>query len=200
MANVANPAQDQQPDRLGGAKKLSLVDAVAQSVGFMGPVFSIAFLVPLLVGLNAEAYGRIRDGGWDALYPLLAEHRDALLADPISAFRAAMAGAPESDREIMADPAWQRAFAQGASEALRPGAEGWTDETTAIFTAWDIDPEDVAVHIVWWHGRHDANVPLQAAERVVARIPSVDLQVWDAAGHLESYHREEQLLAGLMSR
>jgi pimeloyl-ACP methyl ester carboxylesterase len=156
--------------------------------------------VPLLVGLNAEAYGRIRDGGWDALYPLLAEHRDALLADPISAFRAAMAGAPESDREIMADPAWQRAFAQGASEALRPGAEGWTDETTAIFTAWDIDPEDVAVHIVWWHGRHDANVPLQAAERVVARIPSVDLQVWDAAGHLESYHREEQLLAGLMSR
>jgi len=72
--------------------------------------------VPLLVGLNAEAYGRIRDGGWDALYPLLAEHRDALLADPISAFRAAMAGAPESDREIMADPAWQRAFAQGASE------------------------------------------------------------------------------------
>lgn len=91
-------------------------------------------------------------------------------------------------------------FAQGASEALRPGAEGWTDETTAIFTAWDIDPEDVAVHIVWWHGRHDANVPLQAAERVVARIPSVDLQVWDAAGHLEGYHREEQLLAGLMSR
>lgn len=36
---------------LGGEKKLTLVDAVAQSVGFMGPVFSIAFLVPLVVGL-----------------------------------------------------------------------------------------------------------------------------------------------------
>jgi amino acid transporter len=43
--------------RLGGAKKLTLVDAVAQSVGFMGPVFSIAFLVPLLVGLNASGKG-----------------------------------------------------------------------------------------------------------------------------------------------
>ncbi len=40
-----------EPQRLGGARKLTLVDAVAQSVGFMGPVFSIAFLVPLLVGI-----------------------------------------------------------------------------------------------------------------------------------------------------
>jgi len=39
--------------KLGGAKKLSLLDAVAQSVGFMGPVFSIAFLVPLIVGITS---------------------------------------------------------------------------------------------------------------------------------------------------
>ncbi len=36
---------------LGGAKKLTLIDATAQSVGLMGPVFSIAFLVPLVVGI-----------------------------------------------------------------------------------------------------------------------------------------------------
>lgn len=41
--------------RLGGAKKLTLVDAVAQSIGFMGPVFSIAFLVPLLVGIASPS-------------------------------------------------------------------------------------------------------------------------------------------------
>ncbi len=34
-----------------GAKRLSLVDVVAQSVGFMGPVFSAAFLIPLIVGV-----------------------------------------------------------------------------------------------------------------------------------------------------
>ncbi len=45
------------PQRLGGSRKLTLIDAVAQSVGFMGPVFSIAFLVPLLVGLNASGKG-----------------------------------------------------------------------------------------------------------------------------------------------
>jgi amino acid transporter len=44
-------------ETLGGTKKLTLIDAVAQSIGFMGPVFSIAFLVPLLVGLNASGKG-----------------------------------------------------------------------------------------------------------------------------------------------
>jgi len=43
--------------RLGGRKKLTLVDAIAQSVGFIGPVFTMAFLVPLLVGLNASGKG-----------------------------------------------------------------------------------------------------------------------------------------------
>jgi amino acid transporter len=34
-----------------GAKLLSLPDVVAQSVGFMGPVFSSAFVIPLVVGV-----------------------------------------------------------------------------------------------------------------------------------------------------
>ncbi|GAA4352103.1 APC family permease [Angustibacter luteus] len=47
-------AQEDHGDyqRLGGSgRKLTIIDAVAQSIGFMGPVFSIAFLVPLLVGI-----------------------------------------------------------------------------------------------------------------------------------------------------
>jgi len=48
-------AQQNSPARLQG--QLSLIDATAQSIGFMGPVFSIAFLVPLLVGMNASEKG-----------------------------------------------------------------------------------------------------------------------------------------------
>ena len=40
-----------------GEKKLGLVDVVAQSVGFMGPVFSAAFIIPAIVGANAAATG-----------------------------------------------------------------------------------------------------------------------------------------------
>jgi amino acid transporter len=40
-----------------GSKRLSLIDVVAQSVGFMGPVFSAAFLIPLIAGYNASGKG-----------------------------------------------------------------------------------------------------------------------------------------------
>jgi amino acid transporter len=41
---------DKGYERLGGAK-LSLPDVIAQSVGFMGPVFSAAFIIPLIMGI-----------------------------------------------------------------------------------------------------------------------------------------------------
>jgi amino acid transporter len=40
-----------------GAKRLSLIDVIAQSVGFMGPVFSAAFLIPLIAGFSASGKG-----------------------------------------------------------------------------------------------------------------------------------------------
>jgi amino acid transporter len=43
-------------ERLGG-RRLSLIDVVAQSVGFMGPVFSAAFLIPLIAGFGAAGKG-----------------------------------------------------------------------------------------------------------------------------------------------
>jgi amino acid transporter len=52
---AAKPAVEEY-ERLGG-KKLKLVDVLAQSVGFMGPVFSAAFIIPLIIGVNAAARG-----------------------------------------------------------------------------------------------------------------------------------------------
>jgi amino acid transporter len=40
-----------------GQKRLGLVDVIAQSVGFMGPVFSAAFIIPAIVGANAASTG-----------------------------------------------------------------------------------------------------------------------------------------------
>jgi amino acid transporter len=47
---MTTPTSDES---LGSTTRLRLVDAVAQSVGFMGPVFSIAFLVPLVMGITS---------------------------------------------------------------------------------------------------------------------------------------------------
>ena len=40
-----------------GASKLKLIDCISQSVGFMGPVFSAAFLIPLIAGVSAAGKG-----------------------------------------------------------------------------------------------------------------------------------------------
>src|SRR4051812_13496077 len=40
-----------------GRGKLSLTGVLAQSIGFMGPVFSVAALLPLIVGLSATGRG-----------------------------------------------------------------------------------------------------------------------------------------------
>jgi amino acid transporter len=40
-----------------GEKRLTLVDVIAQSVGLIGPVFSAAFLIPLIAGASATGHG-----------------------------------------------------------------------------------------------------------------------------------------------
>jgi pimeloyl-ACP methyl ester carboxylesterase len=154
--------------------------------------------LPLLSSGNAEAERAFRYGGWDALYPLLCELREKTLADPLAGFRQAHSDAPAEDHAVMSDPAVQQKLTRDMTEALRPGAEGWCDECLAM-DDWDIAPEDVRVHVVWYHSRHDAHVPLQAARRLVDRLPSAELRVWEG-GHLESFHREEELMRELLRR
>jgi len=52
----AAPAVDAPAGELG-RPRLSLVDVVAQSIGFIGPVFSVAFLLPSVAGLGFTGKG-----------------------------------------------------------------------------------------------------------------------------------------------
>ncbi|HEY7477308.1 MAG TPA: APC family permease [Actinomycetota bacterium] len=56
MAEQRTTSSDLGYERLG-EKRLTLADVLAQSVGFMGPVFSAAFIIPLIIGVNAAARG-----------------------------------------------------------------------------------------------------------------------------------------------
>jgi pimeloyl-ACP methyl ester carboxylesterase len=188
----------------GGPHVLALCALHADRVAAASVVVGAAPLneqdVPLLVGLNAEAYRRVRAGNWDSVLELCSTQREALLEDPLAGFRAIMDTAPATDHEVMSDPRWQQGFVEGIREALRPGAEGWADELFAILGDWDFAVEDINLPVVWWHGRHDANAPLPAVERLIARIPTVQLRLWESKGHLESFRRERELLRDLLSR
>jgi pimeloyl-ACP methyl ester carboxylesterase len=152
-----------------------------------------------LIELNRAAWHAAHES-WDALYELLEPVREAILADPLGGFRSVMESAPESDREVLADPAWQRVFVEDVTEALRPGGEGWTDEGMALTLEWDFDPTRVESSVTWWHGVHDANAPLGPVKRLLETMDGVDLRVWEDAGHLAPFHRHDEILAELLSR
>ncbi|MFC8501330.1 alpha/beta fold hydrolase [Pedococcus sp. NPDC057267] len=186
----------------GGPYALALAERHPERVRRVAVVVGAAPLeeaeVDLLIGANAEVRRRVRRGGWPDVFEFLQGMRSEVLKDPLAAFRAVMQDAPAADHAVMADPEWQAVMSEGFREALRPGAEGWTDESQLLFGAWDLTPEDIQVDVTWWHGRHDANAPLAAAQRLARRLRSCELRVWEAAGHLEVYHREPEVLADVL--
>jgi len=150
-----------------------------------------------LVGVNAAGY-LASEKGWDALFELLRDVRERLLG--AEGMAGVLKDAPEKDREIMSSPVWQRLNRANTNEALRQGAEGWTDESMAFHREWDFDPSTIEATVTWWHGDDDKNVPLSAARRVADRIPKATLNVWHDEGHFASLVHEREIVEDLLGR
>ena len=148
------------------------------------------------VGVNAKGY-ELAEKGWDALHEFLVEVRKDLLAVGL---QGVLADAPEADRAIMSDPVWQRMAHANTEEAMRQGAEGWTDESMALHAPWDFDPGAIRTSVTWWHGDDDKNAPISAARRGARQVPGCDLRVWHAEGHFASIVHEKEIVAELISR
>ena len=150
-----------------------------------------------LVGVNASGW-EASEKGWDALYELLKGVRERLLGP--EGMAGVLSDAPAKDREIMSDPVWQRMNRANTNEALKQGAEGWTDESMAFHREWDFDPSTIEPSVTWWHGDDDKNAPLSAARRVADRIPICTLNVWHAEGHFASLVHEREIVEDLLGR
>lgn len=152
------------------------------------------------IDLNAREYELYHAGDLAEIWRITQEVRDELVADPLAAFASIMATAPAADRAILEDPAWQRGFVLGVTEALRPGAGGWYDEGLAELGPWDFEVDAVQADVTWWHSDGDRNAPLSAARRLVGQLPRARLHVWQHAGHLTTYLREPDVLDELLAR
>jgi pimeloyl-ACP methyl ester carboxylesterase len=153
------------------------------------------------IPMNAEFSRAALVGDVERLRKLAAVRRETILADPLAGFRAAMDSAPEADRRVMADPGWQGELIMIARESLRQGVDGWVDELIALRTRWDeITPEAITISLTWWHGSSDRNVPMSAVTRFIQRFPDMRLVDFGEAGHLEAYHRHEEILDELLAR
>lgn len=176
------------------ARHPTRVKAVAVAVG-AAPITTKE--AEVLLDVNRDGWEAVQRGR-DAVVEYLTPYRVAMLSDPLAGFRAAMSDAPEADRLIIDDPVWQQGFAEALVEALRPGIDGWVDETVAIVGPWDIDVGLVRCPVSWYHGAHDINAPISAVPRLLDNIPHAHLTVWDEAGHLVAFRHEREVLQQLV--
>ncbi len=185
----------------GGPHVLALAanhpDLVSAATVVVGGTPLVEEEVAQQVGVNARGYA-LAEQGWQPLFEFLVEVRERLLSD--EGMQGVLDDAPESDRKLMADPAWQKMSHDNLVETLRQGAEGWTDESFAMHGEWDFDPADVKTSVTWWHGNDDKNAPLSAARRVVAKLAKVDLHVWYDEGHFASLTHDREIVSELLAR
>ncbi len=154
-----------------------------------------------MIGLNAETIRLGKANDYAGLVECLTPVREAVLANPVVAFQDAMDTAPPDDQAMMRDPDWQEMFAQGVREALRPGVEGWADESLLLVQGWqEIASLKIQTSLTWWHGEDDRNARLSAVQRLLTTIPQAKLNIWKNAGHLTAYREEPQILDELLKR
>jgi pimeloyl-ACP methyl ester carboxylesterase len=153
--------------------------------------------VSQMVGVNKQSYAA-SEKGWDALFELLTAVRQRLLGD--EGTQGVLGDAPERDRDVMSNPIWQKVTRANTNEALRPGAEGWTDESMALHRDWDFDLGAVKASVTWWHGDDDMNAPLPAARRAATLLRKVDFRLWHDEGHFAPVRYDREIIEELLSR
>lgn len=185
----------------GGPHTLAIAalhpDRVSAVTVLVGSTPLLAEEATHLVGVNAEGYLRA-ERGWEAGYELAVKVRERLLSE--EGLEGVLRDAPEKDRALMADPAWRKVSRADIVEALKQGAEGWTDEVMALHRDWDFDLGAVEANVTWWHGDDDKNAPLSAAQRAAAKLRHVDLRVWRSEGHLAPRIYQREIMQELLSR
>lgn len=150
-----------------------------------------------LVGVNAQGYVAA-EKSWDALHELLSEVRERILGP--EGFQGVLHDAPPADRAMMESAAWERISRVSSAEALRQGAEGWTDESFAMHHRWDFEPRKIRASVTWWHSDDDKNAPLSAARRAASQLSQVDLRIWHREGHFASLVHDREIVQELLSR
>ena len=151
-----------------------------------------------LIAINREGLRRAREEGRESLEEFLTEPAAKAAADPGAMLDAAMADAPEVDREMLARPDVRATLVESLREAFVNGPVGWFDDSYALSTPWGFELRDVTVPVYMWYGEADRNVPLGAVERMAAELRVESFEVIPGAGHLGWLMQEEQVLRTLL--
>jgi pimeloyl-ACP methyl ester carboxylesterase len=151
-----------------------------------------------LIAINREGLRRAREEGRESLEEFLAEPAAQAASDPGAMLDAAMADAPEVDREMLARPDVRATLVESLREAFVNGPVGWFDDSYALSTPWGFELGEVTVPVHMWYGEADRNVPLRAVQRMAAELRVESFEILPSAGHLGWLLHEERVVRTLL--
>jgi pimeloyl-ACP methyl ester carboxylesterase len=187
----------------GGPHALACAAELGDRVLGCAAVASAAPLVPAevedLIGVNREAQRILAERGRAGMVDFLGALRGKFLADVIGTLQVQLADAPTADVEWNQREDVQKVRREAILEALRPGVQGWVDDSVSIFgDDWGIELGRVTCRVRFWHSDDDKNGPLAAIQRLVDAIPGASLTVWSGEGHSGPARNMEHILRDLI--
>jgi pimeloyl-ACP methyl ester carboxylesterase len=187
----------------GGPHALACAAELGDRVLGCAPVASAAPLVPAeidgLLGINRHGYEILADRGREGMVEFIGTLREHFLADPIGTLDSQLADAPKADIEWNQREDVRTVRREAIIEALRPGVDGWVDDSVSMFgDDWGIDLGRVTCPVRLWHSDDDKNGPLSSIERLVAAIPGASLRVWSGEGHSAPARHMDDVLHDLI--
>ncbi|GIH23142.1 alpha/beta hydrolase [Acrocarpospora phusangensis] len=138
-----------------------------------------------------------------------ARHNHALLAarlawaaqeirrDPAHLVNSLFAELRDADRRVVADTGIRTMLARNFAEAVRASPAGWIDDAIAFCSPWGIDPAEIRVPTVVWHGEDDVFSPVSHSRWLAQRIPSARFTVQPGAAHFDAIEVLPDLLPWL---
>lgn len=108
---------------------------------------------------------------------------------------------PDTDRELMADPAIRARFLAAFRETGSRGPAGLLLDTLLTYVRpWGFRAADVLVPVHIWHGHRDPFVSVDVARAMAAAIPGARLTEYPGEGHAVGYRHIAEILATLAPR
>ena len=132
---------------------------------------------------NRAIFWLASKASWLTFPPLFILSR-AVRGSPDRLAKQMMTSMPESDRELLRDPAIQEMFVRDAREAVRPGLRGAMQEASMYARPWGFRLQDIRMRVHVWQGGKDTNVPPSMGRWQAKAIPDCVFTFYEDEGHL----------------
>jgi pimeloyl-ACP methyl ester carboxylesterase len=103
---------------------------------------------------------------------------------PTTYYNSVASAVNQSDKEIMADPAFKRYFMADQKEAFAQGSRGVTVDAAVHYVDWGIRLSDITAKLHVFHSTEDTLVPVAFGKHLAENVPNCEFHLLDKQGHL----------------